>query len=713
MSQTLLLELGCEELPARQLRKQAELLLNGLSKQLIEGGLSDASVQRRWLATPRRLAVLIEGVQSRQADRVLERKGPAEKAAFDDQGQPTQAALGFARSVGMTVDELDRLENEQGRWLFAKVHQPGKHLDELLPGWLEATVRDMAGARSMRWSDRSDKFLRPVRWIVALHGDRPVSLTLFGLEAGRETLGHRVHAPGKHLIERAEDYESVLERAFVRADFGRRRDEIFKRVRAIEHQLGLSVDSKSAEAVETGTEDHDFADKTNRELLDEVCGLIEWPVATVGSFDPDFLDVPAEALVSAMREHQKCFALYEPSGRLAPKFITIANLESTEPETMTHGFERVIRPRLADAQFFYQQDLKQPLASRLETLKMSVFHPQLGSLFDKTQRVIHLADALTDTFGAEAETCRRAAELAKCDLMTQMVGEFPELQGTMGRYYAEADNEAETVATAVESHYLPRYAGDRLPEDVAGRVLAVADRLDTLVGIFAAGQKPKGSKDPFALRRAALAVVRILDRAEINTPLRALIDQAATALADTIPVDDAVRSEVETFVQDRMQSWLSSEFAIETNTLRAVAAGSRQSIHSFKQLCRTLQHFADHDLNMPNLIAANKRVANLLDQSSTDHFGEVNDALLQIAAESSLLSEVNRVEPEVQKHMKAGHFEAALTALAELRPALDTFFEDVMVMDENPEIRGNRVALLHRVRSLFLQVADMALMGRA
>lgn len=715
MSPNLLLELGCEELPALQIQQQAERLLDGLSKRLIDGGLIDPSATRQWLATPRRLAVLIEEVQTRQADRILERKGPAEKAAFDAQGQPTQAALGFARSVGLDVDQLDRLENEQGRWLYAEVKQTGQTLAELLPGWLEQTVRDMAGARSMRWSDRSEKFLRPVRWMVALHGEQVIPLELFGLTAGRETHGHRVHAPGKHSIEHADIYSNVLEKAFVIADFQQRRDTIFEQVRQIEGRLDLSVHSNQADDAESVAEvqANGFADKANRELLDEVCGLVEWPVATVGSFDPAFLDVPAEALVSAMREHQKCFALYEKNGQLAPKFITIANLESTDPETMAHGFERVIRPRLADAQFFYQQDLKQPLAARLDALKASVFHPKLGSLFDKTQRVIRLADALADAFGADAGTCHRAAELAKCDLMTQMVGEFPELQGTMGRYYALADGETDTVSTAIESHYRPRYAGDGLPEDAAGRALAVADRLDTLVGIFAAGQKPKGSKDPFALRRAALAIIRILVAAEVDQHLDTFIEKALTTLSESIQIQAQTAEDVLSFVTDRLQAWLGLELGIETNTIRAVAAGAACPVHEFVQRCRELQSCADGDADMVSLIAANKRAANVLRQADTDNFGEVSHRLLQIEAESALFKQIQLIQPDVDGHMQAGDFSAALSRLAQIRPFLDAFFDQVLVMDDNIELRNNRLALLQGVRTLFLKVADVALLGRA
>ena len=692
MSDTLLIELGCEELPAKSLVRQAEMLSAGMHKQLADAGLMDAGSRLRWLATPRRLAILAEGVAQRQPDRKLERKGPAEKAAFDAEGNPTRAAEGFARSVGLAVDQLERLENEQGRWLYAEIEEPGKSLAGLLPEMLDKVVREMAGARSMRWSDRSDRFLRPVRWLVVLHGSEVLPVSLFGLEAGRDTRGHRIHAPGAHAIEKAGDYEAVLREAYVVADYAARRNQIAEQVKACADSAGLQT---QAEGV----------------LLDEVTGLVEWPVAVVGSFDEAFLEVPAEALVSSMREHQKSFPLFTGDGKLAARFITVANLESEQPELMVQGFERVIRPRLADARFFYEQDRQRPLADRMERLGEMLFQERLGSLADKAGRLKGLAAALAPAFDADPTACARAALLCKCDLLTEMVGEFPELQGIMGRYYAQADGEPETVAAAIESHYLPRHAGDELPEDPTGRALAVADRMDSLVGVFAAGKKPKGGKDPFALRRAALAVVRILDQSRCPLSLDELIDNAADALKAQVPVSEEDRDEIRRFLDERLRSHL-GERGIETNTLHAVTAGADSPVADFVDRAVAVQAFAD-DPEVESLIAANKRAANLLEQAGEIEISEIDASSLHLGSEKRLFEELVESEKAVEERLGERDYPAVLKRLAGLRPALDRFFDDVMVMVDDERLRTNRLALLSRLRALFLRIADVAKLGRA
>jgi len=692
ISNTLLIELGCEELPAKSLVRQAEMLASGMHKQLADAGLKDAGSRLRWLATPRRLAILAEGVAQRQPDRKLERKGPAEKAAFDDAGNPTRAAEGFARSVGLAVDQLERLENEQGRWLYAEIEEPGKSLAELLPQMLDKVVRDMAGARSMRWSDRSDRFLRPVRWLVVLHGSEVLPVSIFGLEAGRDTRGHRIHAPGAHAIEKAGDYEALLRQAYVVADYAGRRNQIAEQVKACADSAGLQTLAETA-------------------LLDEVTGLVEWPVAVVGSFDEAFLEVPAEALVSSMREHQKSFPLFTPEGELAARFITVANLESEQPELMIHGFERVIRPRLADARFFYEQDRQRPLADRMEQLGEMLFQERLGSLADKAGRLQAFAAGLAPAFDADPADCARAALLCKCDLLTEMVGEFPELQGIMGRYYAQADGEPSAVATAIESHYLPRHAGDELPGDPAGRALAVADRMDSLVGVFAAGKKPKGGKDPFALRRAALAVVRILEKSRCPLSLDALIDKAADALKAQVSVSAENRVEIRRFLDERLRSHL-GERGIETNTLHAVTAGADSPVADFVDRAVAVQVFADNP-DVESLIAANKRAANLLEQAGETGISEIDPDSLQIDAERRLFEEVVEGETAIDEHLVKRDYPAVLKRLAGLRPALDNFFDDVMVMVDDDTLRANRLALLNRLRGLFLRIADVAKLGRA
>ena len=687
----LLIEIGCEELPAGQLHAQLDLLAQGLGSRLADAGLVDEGADILRLGTPRRLAVRIPDVKARQADQVLERKGPAENVALDADGKPTKAAEGFARSVGKAFDELEWLETDQGRWLFTRVEQAGKPLAELLPEMFDATIRSMAGARSMRWSDRDERFLRPVRWLLVLHGDRPLGLEYFGLEAGGRTRGHRIHAPGWHPVADAGAYESTLEKASVIVDPARRRRQIIEQANRLAGEAGLTAVLDDA-------------------LVDEVAGLTEWPVAVMGRFDEDFLHVPEEALISSLEQHQKSFALRDDQGQLAPRFIAVANIESTEPELMTAGFERVIRPRLADARFFWDQDRRSALADKRERLDAILFQERLGSIGDKVRRLEQLVETTAPALDASIETAARAALLCKCDLVTEMVGEFPELQGIMGRYYALADGESGSVADAVEGHYRPRHAGDALATDAAGRALALADRLDTVLGVFAAGQKPKGGKDPFALRRAALGIVRLLGDSGTTLTLRKALEASARALEGTVDVDEALLDEVEQFVFDRLRSW-AAEQGMETNTVHAVAAGESGSVADFLARARAVQQFAD-DPAMASLVAANKRASNLLKQAGLESGQRIDRELLAEAAESALAEAIDAAEARLDKAMEQADYPAALAALAELREPVDTFFDKVMVMCEDERLKNNRLALLAHLRSLFLRVADVARLGR-
>ncbi|MFW6341354.1 MAG: glycine--tRNA ligase subunit beta, partial [Wenzhouxiangella sp.] len=641
----LLIELGCEELPAGQIMSQLQLLAEGLHSRLRDAGLVEDDRPATLFGTPRRLAVYFPAVRASQPDQVQERKGPAEAAAFDADGKPTRAAEGFARSVNLAVEDLARIENDQGRWLFARVHRPGQSLTELLPAMLEATVRAMAGARSMRWSDRSERFLRPVRWMLVLHGDQVIPVKAFGLTAGRATRGHRIHAPGDYALEHADDYLAVLRQASVEPDAAQRRQRIRIGAQQLADQAGLQV-------------------VIDERLLDEVAGLSEWPVPILGRFDERFLEVPSEALISSMQQHQKCFPLRHPDGRLAANFIAVANLESTDVAAMTAGFERVIRPRLADARFFFDQDRRIRLADRCQRLQTVKFQEKLGSVAAKTARLQQLAGALAEQFGADIDTARRAAMLAKCDLVTEMVGEFPELQGTMGRHYALADGEPEAVATAIESHYLPRHAGDVLAEDPAGRVLALADRLDTLVGVFAAGQKPRGGKDPFALRRAALGVVRILEAAAVEVTVRELLEQAAVVLAadlgERLIINQDLIAEVDEFVAERLRSH-AADAGIETNTVHAVAASGGRSVADFLACARAVQDFAD-DPGFASLIAANKRIANLLRQADEPVANLVDHDVLDEPAELVLARAVTETATLLDEVLARRDYRGALEA---------------------------------------------------
>ncbi len=691
MNDSLLIEIGCEELPARQIGRQLELLAGGLGKRLVEAGLLESADTIERFGTPRRLAIRIPSVAGRQPDRVLERKGPSVDVAYDDDGKPTRAAEGFARSVGKTVAELDTLETEQGRWLFARVEQPGQALDELLPDMFEATIADMAGARSMRWSDRDEKFLRPVRWLVALHGQAVIGLNPFGLQADRVTRGHRIHAPGEHELASADDYTATLERAFVMVGPASRRQRIEQQATELAGKAGLEV------LIDPG-------------LLDEVAGLTEWPVAVMGHFDRAFLEVPEEALISSMEQHQKCFALRDSQGRLAPSFIAVANIDSRDPAAMTAGFERVIHPRLADARFFWDQDRRTRLADKRGRLDSILFQEKLGSIGDKVRRITTLAADIAPSLGAEESATARAAELCKCDLVTEMVGEFPELQGVMGHHYALADGEPAAVAQAIESHYLPRHAGDALPDDAVGRALAIADRLDTIVGVFAAGLKPKGGKDPFALRRAALGVIRILDASGCRRPLRELIAGAGQTLSEQLPLPDSLAGEVEDFIMERLRPW-AAEQGIETNTVHAVAAGYRGSVADFMARARAVQRFAD-DPAVASLIAANKRASNLLKQSGVSSFNDVEAQSLQEDEEKQLLEAINQTESRLARLLEQDDYPACLNELAGLREPVDRFFDKVMVMTDDDTLRNNRLALLDALRRQFAQIADVARLGR-
>ena len=691
MKAPLLIEIGCEELPARLIDKQLDLLTTGLGQRLTEAGLIDGIDGIERFGTPRRLAICIPNVSARQADQVLERKGPAVNVAFDADGNPTRAAEGFARSVGKSVGELERIENEQGSWLFARVEQPGQDLADLLPAMFASTVESMAGARSMRWSDREERFLRPVRWLVVLHGSDVVPLEYFGLQSSRNTRGHRIHASGNHELASAADYAATLEKAFVLVDQGNRRERIRQQAEALAGEAGLKV------LIDDG-------------LLDEVAGLTEWPMAVMGRFDDTFLDVPEQALISSMEQHQKCFALRSNDGKLAANFIAVANIESRDPSAMTHGFERVIHPRLADARFFRDQDRRKPLADKRVRLDDILFQEKLGSVGDKVGRIGRLAEAFAPAFNADANVCARAAELCKCDLVTEMVGEFPELQGVMGKYYALADGESKTVAEAIESHYLPRQAGDELPGDAAGQVIAVADRLDTLVGVFAAGQKPKGGKDPFALRRAALGVIRILDATACPSPLHDLIDQTAIVLSDQMEIPDDLAEEVEGFIMERLRPW-AAEAGIETNTVHAVAAGQAGSIADFMARARAVQQFAN-DPAVASLIAANKRASNLLKQTGITDFGEVDEKSLQDDEEKRLFRAMEEARNSLDQHLEQADYPAALSELSELQEPVDRFFDQVMVMTDDESLKRNRLALLDTLRRLFGRIADMARLGR-
>lgn len=681
----LLIEIGTEELPPKALSSLSLAFEKGIREGLEKAGLALGHLRR--FATPRRLAVLIENLPVRQPDRELERRGPALSAAFGPDGHPTKAAEGFARSCGVTVAELQKQETDKGAWLIHLHHEPGAATAGLIPGIVDQALAGLPIPKRMRWGDRDDQFVRPVHWAVLLFGDEVIPATLMGVSTDRDTRGHRFHHPQPIRIASPADYaQQLADEGKVIADFAERRERVRTQAEAIAAELGGIAVIKP-------------------ELLDEVTALVEWPVALAGNFERRFLDVPAEALISTMQDHQRYFPVVDGQGRLLPHFITITNLESRDPAQVRAGNERVIRPRFSDAEFFWNQDRKQPLAARMETLKHVVFQQRLGTMDEKSGRVAQMARWIAEQTHGNADGADRAARLAKCDLMTQMVQEFPELQGIMGRYYALHDQESPEVAQALEEHYLPRFAGDRLPATATGRIVALADRLDTLTGIFAIGQAPSGAKDPFALRRAALGVLRILIEGELDLDLLALLDRTAVSFDPAIRAEHAVDT-VFDFIMDRLRGYYLDQ-AIRPDTFEAVLDCRPTRPLDFDRRVRAVNAFREWP-EAATLAAANKRIRNILRKVDAALPFEVRPDLLIEDAEQALAGRLVELSSEVTPLMETGLYSEALNRLARLREPVDAFFDQVLVMAEDVAVRDNRIALLNELSSLFLRVADFS-----
>lgn len=687
----LLIEVGCEELPPKSLPKLGQALFDGFLAQLKQAQLGfDANASRVYY-TPRRLALLISGVAERQPDQVLERKGPALSAAFDADNQPTPAAAGFARSVGKRVDELETLKTDKGEWLYCRVEKAGQGLDDLLFPMLEKALAALPVAKPMRWASNDFSFIRPVHWLVAMHGSKILKGSLFGLQAGNSTCGHRVHSPGPHAIATAGDYEQVLNAACVVVDQHKRRDMIENQAIA----LGESAGGKAL---------------IERNLLEEVSNLVEWPRSICGSFDDEFLKIPAEALIASMQDHQKFFPIVsKDSGLLLARFITVVNLESRDFDAVREGFERVIRPRLADARFFWDQDNKSPIEDWLPQLDNIVFQKQLGSVHDKSKRIAVISQKIAEECGINDQHAGRAASLCKCDLVSQMVGEFPELQGIMGRYYAAKSGEHNEVALAIGDHYLPAYSGDRLPTQAVGKVVALADRLDTLTGIFATGLKPSGNKDPFALRRAALGLIRILLDGELNIELDRTLAIAALAVQEQLPVTPQILLELRRFILERLKHYL-REQGYDTSLVNAALDAPLSSLPDLVARLDALRDFMQLDV-ASNLAAANKRIGNILRKSETVTDNTIKEDMLIIEEERLIFTEISNISNDLDQLYEQANYTAALNLLAGLSTSIDAFFDNVMVMDDDAEVRQNRLNLLAELKGLFDRIANLALIG--
>lgn len=684
--QDLLIEIGTEELPPKALRRLSEAFGQGVEQGLQAAGLAPKAVQ--CYATPRRLAVLVQGVASAQADQRNERRGPALTAAFDDKGIPTPAAQGFARSCGVSVEALQTQKTDKGAWLCYTVEQPGESAQVLIPPIIETALAALPIPKRMRWGAGEAEFVRPVHWVVLLFGEAVIDCTILAVQTGRETRGHRFMAPQALPIDVPAHYAQILEQqGRVMADFALRREAIVEQIKSMAKTL------KQARA------------QIDEDLLDEVTALVEWPSAVLGGFEPKYLQVPQEVLISTMKDNQKYFPLIGNNGALLAHFITISNIQSRDVAKVREGNERVIRPRFADAAFFWGQDKKHSLESRLEGLKTVVFEKKLGSLWDKTQRIGVLVGPIAQALAADPAQAQRAALLCKCDLISDMVFEFPELQGIMGRYYAQHDGEAAPVAQALDEQYMPRHAGDALPRGAIGAVLSLADKIDTLVGIFATGRKPSGTKDPYGLRRAALGVLRILIEGEHALDLKQTLQDSANCFEKTIGAD-AVVDDVFAYIMDRLRAYY-ADLSIDVDVVDAVMAQLPVRALDFHQRVLAVQAFRQLP-QAQSLAAANKRIGNILKQYEGEPPASIDKKLLREVSEQALAKQLNALRPKALALFDAGDYGAALKLLAGLRDAVDAFFDQVMVMDEDVALKNNRIALLGQLRALFLRVADLS-----
>ncbi|MBA6059865.1 glycine--tRNA ligase subunit beta [Pseudomonas juntendi] len=681
-AQDFLVELGTEELPPKALASLGDAFLAGIEKGLQAAGLNYTGKQV--YAAPRRLAVLIRQLDVQQPDRSINIDGPPLQAAFKD-GEPTQAALGFAKKCGVELTEID----QSGPKLRFSQHIPGKATVGLLPTIVEDSLNDLPIPKRMRWAASREEFVRPTQWLVMLLGDQVVDCTILSQKAGRESRGHRFHHPENVLITAPANYVEDLRKAYVLADFAERRELISKRT------AELAMQQEGTAIVPPA-------------LLDEVTALVEWPVPLVCSFEERFLEVPQEALITTMQDNQKYFCLLDSEGKLLPRFITVANVESRDPKQIVQGNEKVVRPRLTDAEFFFKQDKKQPLDTFNERLKNVVFQAQLGTVYDKAERVSKLAAFIAPLIGGDAQRAGRAGLLSKCDLATEMVGEFPEMQGVAGYYYALNDGEPQDVALALNEQYMPRGAGAELPQTLTGAAVAIADKLDTLVGIFGIGMLPTGSKDPYALRRAALGVLRILIEKQLDLNLTGAVEFAVKQFGAKVKAAGLAEQVLE-FIFDRLRARYEDE-GIDVATYLSVRALQPGSALDFDQRVQAVQAFR----KLPEaeaLAAVNKRVSNLLSKAEGAIAEQVEPKYFDNANEFSLYSAIQQADQAVQPMAAARQYSESLARLAALRDPVDAFFEAVMVNAEDAKVRANRYALLSRLRGLFLGVADISLLG--
>ncbi|MBB6520172.1 glycine--tRNA ligase subunit beta [Pseudoteredinibacter isoporae] len=691
MKKDFLVELGTEELPPKALKTLSNAFQQGIETGLKDLELSFDSVKA--YAAPRRLAVQVNGLDEQTPVKEVAVWGPPAKIAFDGEGKPSKAAEAFANKNGIAVDDL-KTENDgkQDKLIYRK-KAGGELTSDKLEAIIQTSLAKLPIAKRMRWGARRDEFVRPVQWLMMLFGNELIEAEVYGVKANRETRGHRFHYNQTLIIDQASEYAEKLQSiAYVMADFEQRRE-------LIKQQVLAEATKVNGEAM------------LDEELLDEVTALVEWPVALTGKFEESFLEVPSEALVYSMKEHQKYFPVQNTDGQLMPYFITISNIESKDPAQVISGNEKVIRPRLADAAFFFETDKKTSLSDMRERLKPIVFQAQLGSIYDKTERIRNLAQMMVQQVGGDLAKCQRAAELCKSDLVSDMVGEFDKMQGVAGYYYAKHAGEDEEVALALQEQYLPKFAGDKLPSSTTGTIIALADRLDTLSGIFGIGQKPTGSKDPFALRRASVAVLRLLVEKELPLDLGQLLKLATINHGSAIKDSEASVKTALDYMLERFRAWYEEE-KIAAEVFMAVSAKNLSVPLDINRRVHAVHAFSQLE-DATALAAANKRVSNILAKLESPVADDVNDALLTEAAEKALAKAVAEKAEQVAPLFVDANYTEALSALADLRPVVDSFFDDVMVMADDMDLRNNRLALLNKLRQLFLQVADISLLAPA
>ena len=685
-TQNFLVEIGTEELPPKALKTLATSFADNVEAELNQAGLSFDKIE--WFAAPRRLAVKVLNLATQQPSKEIEKRGPAVSAAFDAEGKPTKAAEGWARGCGITVEQAERIATDKGEWLVHRAKIEGQPTKNLLNGIVANALAKLPIPKPMRWADKTVQFIRPVHTVTMLLGDELIEGEILGVASARTIRGHRFLGEKEFEIQHADQYPQLLrEKGSVVADFNERKAEILAKSQAKATALGGVADIEES-------------------LLEEVTSLVEYPNVLAAKFEERFLAVPAEALVYTMKGDQKYFPIYDKEGKLLPHFIFVSNINPEDPTAIIEGNEKVVRPRLTDAEFFFKTDLKQKLVDRLPRLETVLFQQQLGTLKDKTDRIEQLAGEIAKQIGADEAKAKRAGLLSKCDLMTNMVFEFTDTQGVMGMHYARHDGEDEEVAVALNEQYMPRFAGDELPKSLVASAVALADKFDTLTGIFGIGQAPKGSADPFALRRAALGALRIIVEKNLPLDLEDLVKKSAALFGDKLTNQNVVTDVVD-FMLGRFRAWYQDE-GIAVDVIQAVLVRRPTRPADFDARVRAVSHFRTLD-SAEALAAANKRVSNILAKADAA-IGEINLSACVEPAEKALAEAVLALRTEVQPLISQGDYTAVLDKLANLRAPVDSFFDNVMVNAEDPALRQNRLAILNTLQGLFLQVADISVL---